>query len=104
LLEPKSDSRHSHRSTKSNVLDHYTSLLLAVFVESGLVEVCIAGSHATLFKISQLYLLQALVEVVEEQVPVLSRKATLLISELLALAAKLLPLNYAAKVQVGPAT
>jgi hypothetical protein len=49
-----------------------------------------------------MYSLQALVEVVEEQVPILSSKSTLLISELLALAARLLPLNYAAKVQVGP--
>lgn len=46
--------------------------------------------------------MQALIDVVEEGHQLLSRKATLLVGEILALASKLLPSEKAADIQVRP--
>lgn len=88
---------------KVTLVDHYTSFLLAVFLESGLIDVrpifwIYCQSSPDLLHVR--YSLQALVDVIEEAHNILSRKATLLVGEVLALANKLLPSSFAARVQV----
>ncbi|KAJ9098678.1 hypothetical protein QFC21_004326 [Naganishia friedmannii] len=69
-------------SDKSNLVDQYTALLLAIFIDAGLVE--------------------ALINLVEEEASLLTRKATLLIGEVLILASRVLPYKMSARVQVLP--
>lgn len=88
---------------KVTLVDHYTSFLLAVFLESGLIDVrpifwMYCQSSPDLLHVR--HSLQALVDVIEEAHNILSRKATLLVGEVLALANKLLPSSFAARVQV----
>lgn len=88
---------------KVTLVDHYTSFLLAVFLESGLIDVrpifwIYCQSSPDLLHVR--HSLQALVDVIEEAHNILSRKATLLVGEVLALANKLLPSSFAARVQV----
>jgi hypothetical protein len=63
-----------------NLVDQYIALLLAVYLEAGLLE--------------------ALVTLIEDVHGTLGRKATLLIGEILQLANRVLPLQYAAQIQV----
>ncbi|KAH8913427.1 hypothetical protein BT69DRAFT_1344593, partial [Atractiella rhizophila] len=66
-----------------NLIDHYKSLLLLVFVDAGLIE--------------------ALIGVAEERAATpVSRKVSLLIGELLRYGNRILPLAYGAKVQALP--
>ncbi|CED82219.1 ste16 protein [Phaffia rhodozyma] len=67
---------------KLTLIDHYVALVLSVFIEVGLVD--------------------ALIDIVEEALDILSRKATLLVGELLALSNKLLPSTIAARIQSLP--
>jgi hypothetical protein len=68
---------------EQNFVDHYTALLLAVFIKSGL--------------------LQSLLQMAQtEEDPMLKRKATLLIGELLKLASRLLPPLWSADLQLLP--
>ncbi|WOO81922.1 Target of rapamycin complex 2 subunit ste20 [Vanrija pseudolonga] len=79
-----------------NLCDHYVAFLLAVFIESGLIEVR--------WPIAQVLTSQALVALVqdEECEQSVRRKATLLLGELLQLANRVLPLQYAAQIQSLP--
>ncbi|KAL7420859.1 hypothetical protein Q5752_004812 [Cryptotrichosporon argae] len=65
-----------------NLVDQYVAFLLAVFVEAGLLE--------------------ALVALIREDTGALNRKATLLLGETLQLANRILPLQYAARLQALP--
>ncbi|ORY28003.1 Rapamycin-insensitive companion of mTOR, middle domain-domain-containing protein [Naematelia encephala] len=66
-----------------NLLDHYVALLLAVLIENGLVE--------------------SLVIVIEDgDASAIHRKCTLLLGEILQMANRILPLQYAAKLQSLP--
>ncbi|KOS21189.1 Protein ste16 [Escovopsis weberi] len=68
---------------EQNFVDHYTALVLAIFIKAGLV--------------------QCLLRVVRsENDSTMKRKATLLIGEVLKLAAKLLPPSWSAKLQLLP--
>ncbi|TXT05984.1 hypothetical protein VHUM_03745 [Vanrija humicola] len=67
-----------------NLCDHYVAFLLAVFIESGLIEALVA-------------LVQD-----EECEQGVRRKATLLLGEILQLANRVLPLQYAAQIQALP--
>jgi len=66
-----------------NIVDNYVAFLLAVFIEAGLLE--------------------ALVALIQDETctPNVSRKATLLLGEILQLANHTLPLQYAAQIQVS---
>jgi len=64
-----------------NLVDQYIALLLAIYLEAGLLE--------------------ALVTLIEDVNGTLGRKATLLIGEVLQLANRLLPLEYAARIQAS---
>ncbi|EIW69328.1 hypothetical protein TREMEDRAFT_30887 [Tremella mesenterica DSM 1558] len=65
-----------------NLIDHYVALLLATFIEAGLVE--------------------SLIALIEEDIGMLNRKATLLLGEILQMANRILPLQFAAKLQALP--
>ncbi|RPB20737.1 hypothetical protein L211DRAFT_791659 [Terfezia boudieri ATCC MYA-4762] len=84
----KSESRDSSTTkredkTQSNLVEHFTALLLAVFVEAGL--------------------LQSLMTLVEDNTdPAIVRKTTLLLGEVLKLASRLLPTTYNVKIQILP--
>ena len=68
---------------EQNFVDHYTALLLAVFIEAGL--------------------LQGLLEVTKDtENPTLKRKATLLIGEVLRLSSRLLPPSWSSDMQLLP--
>lgn len=65
-----------------NVVDQFIALLLAILIESGLFE--------------------ALVAIIEDvKAATLARKATLLLGEVLQLSNRILPLQYAAQLQVS---
>lgn len=70
-------------SGEQNFVDHYTALLLAVFIKAGLLQ--------SLLQIAQ-----------SEEDPMLKRKATLLIGEVLKLASRLLPPSWSADLQLLP--
>ncbi|KAF8539718.1 Rapamycin-insensitive companion of mTOR, N-term-domain-containing protein [Trichophaea hybrida] len=73
----------SDNKTQGNLVEHFTSLLLAVFFDAGLLEV--------------------LINVVEDNSdPTIVRKTTLLLGEVLKLASRLLPSNYSARMQLLP--
>ena len=90
-------------SEKLTLVDHFTGFLLSVFVDGGLVDVSqrlsVPSVVHEMILIFLLYI-QALIDVVEEGHQLLSRKATLLVGEILALASKLLPSEKAADIQV----
>ncbi|KAI5778923.1 Rapamycin-insensitive companion of mTOR, N-term-domain-containing protein [Geopyxis carbonaria] len=81
--EPSKVSKSDQDKSQGNLVDHYTSLLLAVFVEAGLLETLIV-----------------LVE--DNSDPTIVRKATLLLGEVLKLASQLLPSTYSARLQLLP--
>ncbi|KAH8879840.1 hypothetical protein GQ53DRAFT_21512 [Thozetella sp. PMI_491] len=68
---------------EQNFVEHYTALLLAVFVKSGLVP--------ALLRLAQ-----------DLENPTVKRKATLLIGEVLKLASRLLPPSWSNEIQVLP--
>lgn len=68
---------------EQNFVDHYTALLLAVSIKAGLLQ--------SLLQIAQ-----------SEEDPVLKRKTTLLIGEVLKLASRLLPPSWSAELQLLP--
>lgn len=80
--------------------DQYLGLLVAILTNAGLCEVCIDLSKSSLW-IYDLWS-QALTAMLEESTigTNLSRKATLLMAEVLAMANRVLPLSLAAKIQV----
>lgn len=63
-----------------NLVDHFIALLLAVLIEAGLFE--------------------ALVAMIQSSANTLTRKATLLLGEILQMTNRILPLSYAAQLQV----
>ncbi|KAJ2902622.1 uncharacterized protein MKZ38_000289 [Zalerion maritima] len=68
---------------EQNFVEHYTALLLAIFIRAGL--------------------LPALLEVTKDtETPMLKRKATLLIGETLKLASRLLPPSWSSDIQLLP--
>ncbi|KAK2612195.1 hypothetical protein QQS21_001771 [Conoideocrella luteorostrata] len=70
-------------SGEQNFVDHYTALLLAVFIKADLLS--------SLLQIAQ-----------TEEDPMLKRKSTLLIGEVLKLASRLLPPSWSAELQLLP--
>ncbi|KAK1923142.1 Rapamycin-insensitive companion of mTOR, middle domain-containing protein [Papiliotrema laurentii] len=65
-----------------NLVDHFIALLLAVLIEAGLFE--------------------ALVAMIQSSANTLTRKATLLLGEILQMTNRILPLSYAAQLQALP--
>ncbi|KJZ76236.1 hypothetical protein HIM_04318 [Hirsutella minnesotensis 3608] len=74
---------HEEENYEQNFVDHYTALLLAVFIKAGLLQ--------SLLRIAQ-----------SEEDQMLKRKTTLLIGEVLKLASKLLPPSWSAELQLLP--
>ncbi|PFH63273.1 hypothetical protein XA68_14925 [Ophiocordyceps unilateralis] len=74
---------HEEDTGEQNFVDHYTALLLAVFIRAGLLQ--------SLLRIAQ-----------SEEEPTLKRKTTLLIGEVLKLASRLLPPSWSAELQLLP--
>ncbi|KAF7547981.1 hypothetical protein G7046_g8838 [Stylonectria norvegica] len=70
-------------SGEQNFVEHFTALLLAIFIKAGLLP--------TLLRIAQ-----------EDENPTLKRKTTLLIGEVLKLASRLLPPSWSAELQLLP--
>ncbi|KFA64569.1 hypothetical protein S40285_04569 [Stachybotrys chlorohalonatus IBT 40285] len=70
-------------SGEQNFVEHYTALLLAIFIKAGLL--------GSLLQVAQ-----------TEEDPMLKRKATLLIGEVLKLASRLLPPSWSASLQLLP--
>ncbi|ODA77099.1 hypothetical protein RJ55_07617 [Drechmeria coniospora] len=70
-------------NSEQNFVDHYTALLLATFIKTGLLQ--------SLLLIAQ-----------SEEDPMLKRKTTLLIGEVLKLASRLLPPSWSAELQLLP--
>ncbi|QUC23647.1 uncharacterized protein UV8b_07888 [Ustilaginoidea virens] len=68
---------------EQNFVDHYTALLLAIFIKTGLLH--------SLLQLAQ-----------TEEDPMLKRKSTLLIGEILKLASRLLPPSWSADLQLLP--
>lgn len=68
---------------EQNFVEHYTALLLAIFIKSGLLK--------SLLQIAQ-----------TEEDPMLKRKTTLLMSEVLKLASRLLPPSWSSDLQLLP--
>lgn len=103
--DPQDSARRSSagsgRHAKLNVTDQYLSLLLALFVDAGLLEVSRICPLMALGRFAYDIISQSLVDVIEEQAPSISRKATFLVAELLIMSARLLPLKYAPRVQVS---
>ncbi|KAA8893128.1 Rapamycin-insensitive companion of mTOR, N-term-domain-containing protein [Sphaerosporella brunnea] len=83
MTEESSKPAKSDDRSQGNLVEHYTSLLLAVFFDAGLLE--------------------NLIFVVEDNNdPTIVRKTTLLLGEVLKLASRLLPNNYSARKQLLP--
>lgn len=79
----KDEMVYDDEGMEQNFVEHYTALLLAIFIESGLMP--------------------NLVEVAQHaEDPVLKRKATLLIGETLKLASRILPPSWSCELQLLP--
>ncbi|RDA86257.1 hypothetical protein CP532_5088 [Ophiocordyceps camponoti-leonardi (nom. inval.)] len=74
---------HEEDTGEQNFVDHYTALLLAVFIKAGLLQ--------SLLRVAQ-----------SEEEQTLKRKTTLLIGEVLKLASRLLPPSWSAELQLLP--
>ncbi|RDA94518.1 hypothetical protein CP533_2702 [Ophiocordyceps camponoti-saundersi (nom. inval.)] len=74
---------HEEDTGEQNFVDHYTALLLAVFIKAGLLQ--------SLLRVAQ-----------SEEEQTLKRKTTLLIGEVLKLASRLLPQSWSAELQLLP--
>ncbi|TIB33360.1 hypothetical protein E3P77_01003 [Wallemia ichthyophaga] len=79
---PERSAQDSDKPEKITIIDHYIALLLVVLIDGGLIE--------------------GLTAIVEEKNQVLTRKATLLLGELLRKGNRILPSAYAAKLQTLP--
>jgi hypothetical protein len=79
-----------------NLIDQYVALLMATFIDAGLLDVSPFDANANFADIHQ-----ALVTLIGENVNALNRKATLLLGEMLQKANRILPLPYAAQMQVS---
>ncbi|KAJ2956653.1 hypothetical protein NQZ79_g7530 [Umbelopsis isabellina] len=77
---PKGDN--IHKNERLNMIDHHLTIILIIFVDAGI--------------------LMALVDMVKSDDIYISRKATLLIGEILQLSTKLLPMSMATQVQSLP--
>ncbi|THV00832.1 hypothetical protein K435DRAFT_827891 [Dendrothele bispora CBS 962.96] len=89
---PKYEPEHFERNTHAvKLTDQYIGLLVLVFTKAGLLAACILS-------------LDALTSMLEEFTigNSMTRKATLLIGEILQLANRVLPLSIAAKIQAVP--
>jgi rapamycin-insensitive companion of mTOR len=71
-----------HKNERLNMIDHHLTMILIIFVDAGI--------------------LMALVDMVKSDDIYISRKATLLIGEILQLSTKLLPMSMATQVQSLP--
>lgn len=71
-----------HKNERLNLIDHHLTMILIIFVDAGI--------------------LMALVDMVKSDDIYISRKATLLIGEILQLSTKLLPISMATQVQSLP--
>lgn len=79
----KEKTLHEEETGEQNFVEHYTALLLAVFMRAGILPV--------LLKIAQ-----------QDENPTLQRKTTLLIGEVLKLASRLLPPSWSAELHLLP--
>lgn len=80
----KGASLYSEDDTgEQNFVEHYTALLLAIFIKAGLLQ--------SLLQIAQ-----------SEEDPILKRKTTLLMSEVLKLTGRLLPPSWSSELQLLP--
>ena len=77
---PERSHQDTPNSDNIKIVDHFIALLMIVFIESGLIE--------------------NLTTIVEEKNEVLTKKATLLLGELLRKGNRVLPSSFAAKLQV----
>ncbi|KAI1116175.1 Rapamycin-insensitive companion of mTOR, N-term-domain-containing protein [Nemania sp. NC0429] len=79
----KDEMVYDDEGMEQNFVEHYTALLLAIFIESGLMP--------------------SLVQVAQHaEDPMLKRKATLLIGEILKLASRILPPSWSCELQLLP--
>ncbi|RWA10306.1 hypothetical protein EKO27_g4809 [Xylaria grammica] len=79
----KAEISYEDEGTEQNFVEHYTALLLAVFIKSGLMP--------NLLEVAQ-----------HAEDPMLKRKATLLIGETLKLASRILPPSWSSELQLLP--
>jgi rapamycin-insensitive companion of mTOR len=80
---PSSSSHHDNELTQKSFIDHFATMMLAVLFESGMMK--------------------ALLGVIEDNSePSITRKATLLLGEVLKMAGRLLPASYSANLQLLP--
>lgn len=98
--EPKETENSQKPQASLKLTDQYIALLIRIFTSSGLLTVCF--SFCPIFSLHLSMNLQALSGMCEESITGtnLSRKATLLMAEILHIANKVLPLSVAAKIQV----
>ncbi|KAH8653412.1 cytosolic regulator pianissimo [Xylariales sp. PMI_506] len=79
----KGSTIYDEDNAEQNFVEHYTALLLAIFVKAGMLP--------TLLELAQ-----------DSENPALKRKATLLIGEVLKLASRLLPHSWSSELQLLP--
>ncbi|KAI0866995.1 Rapamycin-insensitive companion of mTOR, N-term-domain-containing protein [Xylaria cubensis] len=79
----KGETIYEDEGTEQNFVEHYTALLLAIFIKSGLMP--------NLLDVAQ-----------HAEDPTLKRKATLLIGETLKLASRILPPSWSSELQLLP--
>ncbi|KAI8634900.1 Rapamycin-insensitive companion of mTOR, N-term-domain-containing protein [Xylariaceae sp. FL1651] len=79
----KGEAAYEDEGVEQNFVDHYTALLLAIFIRSGLMP--------NLIEVAQ-----------HAEDPMLKRKATLLIGETLKLASRILPPSWSSELQLLP--
>lgn len=100
---PENDQGMVERLPRARKLtDHYLALLVAILTNAGLCEVRLSIKHC--FFCFSSHVTQALISMLEETTTGtnLSRKATLLMAEILSMANRVLPLSLAAQIQVSP--
>ena len=82
VLQLQDDTAEDEPLPTLTLVDQFIALLLAVYIEAGLLE--------------------ALVTLIEDAKGTLERKATLLLGEVLQMSNRILPLQYAAQLQALP--
>lgn len=103
-VNSKKGDEKKHPGRKLDLTDQYISILLAILVECGIVEVRKCFDQQIMWKQSPfLYFIrcQALADLVNHGVSALSRKVNLLLGEVLRLANQVLPSKYCVKVQAS---
>ncbi|RYP92240.1 hypothetical protein DL770_001659 [Monosporascus sp. CRB-9-2] len=83
LAAPKGPAVYEDDGAEQNFVEHYTALLLAVFIRAGMMP--------SLLQVAQ-----------EAEDPTLKRKSTLLIGETLKLASRILPPSWSSELQLLP--